>query len=1629
MILRLILCAALLHMDSIGRISVPTPTPSGLTFPLVSDFGYGMVRPWPVIVHRFSELATKAEQRFQVGIGPRKFPFKRAALSYQDARFADDSLWNFFEATEGSYQSFTYPAPQADQSFVNYQVIFDTQPLSIDDLSNKCRAGFNFIECPDPSLAPTYPLNATCLRFPSDALKAALLSQVQQIVPLVHIRVRETAVPDIYLSDRRCTVGGQLYLPRLLGLGEPGSDVILSQSIDGSSDDVNFTFGNADRAMAFLSNDTDLKWASIDLSLYHVQSGILLQLWKGYIKTFRSDGSAQFTINASDGLYQVSQQYPNHTISRTCWKPFNDGVTCPWATASGVGDGTACDHTFGLDANGNPIAGANGCSQHQMTPYFGGQPISPQGVNIKDDSTGFLGFGRNTVTATSIISDTIWGDALAEIWCNDLGDPTKTYIANCLIADYRDESTFSDSLGILGAGPIGKFGVNDDPSVPPQGQGGVLVTNADGYTYVLAPMVDGFAPQGFKVDPTTGQGGNSALGLRQIHGADPVQLVNDDQGSITLGQGTPQVWGVPPGSNNQKAAGVAFAEVRIVKAAAIQPSTPDQHVMTVPVSQGLSGWTWDQNGNPTLVPGLTNPFWIAVNSYLRAIGLFTADSATQLGSFVLSSLIVGDGSGTAEIADLVVAPLVGIENETQWRFQGTLGQQKPMRDWLTEILNAGMGYYTFEFGQLKLGIRENAAGVSGFGLGNILFQSLVLEPIEANFEHLIVDFADQDYQYQANTAEYQDLDHAAYYGRAGCPLTARMHSVGGSSLSQMLRMAAIRTREEVGGIEQVEWAAARKATWKTTILALETEAGQVVDMVHPELPGGFDPGSWPVGGPGTWLPNTNSFRIQKWSLNKDWSITIEGKTVTPSMYDLEAGPKPSDVLPKPLPVLFYPPPLGEWAPFQVQADPNDPLWANEWTFDLAQSYQELADGSALARVTTTGKLPVTSFIPNCGAPVIKAGQLSQQPTGGFLPGGVTLRASICATNAQGQLSPPSDVILVPIEAGTDTNFFQLDGVLWPPAPGLTGFVVFVSNVDDLICAQATGAIVGDANNNYTPTTIILEGNNLSGTTGPLLRSTWGLPNENIQKVRINGRRLIHGGIFGAIVNSVSVNQIVSSQTITSPDGLGLDLTSSNPQLFQPITADQDVFIIYWNIPSAPPPNVVLTFDSEEMYTLGGPLSATPVPGLPAGFWTIAVTRAWNGTTAVAHNPKTASTDDWSGRYLIIIGRDNGSAPYCSFAIKVFNPLTGAFTLDRAADALGVQPGDVFVVSFQSYDNSIEGNLFTFSDTGLLNSVNTAEGLSTGEIPHDPNRKGNMLLVIAGTNRGQLAKIVDNDEVSYTLDRPFPIDATSIVIVIAATDEYSADVPVDNADYIQATELTLPVSNFFETPMFVWGTTVDEDADEPSFMDAPVRMLFVYGQPNFLQEVDKVTFGLPTDSVTQGPNGNGANAPGFYGNVHVAGQPFIGSISCVGPPTTQSTILDVLVSKDNGTTWASVLGPSKITYPTTAAGLLDVTQFSSTYTGVVNVAGNAVTWVSGDQFDATMAGKSITINGVEVQIASFTDATHLVTSAAPGDGTDLQYQVGVVTFDVGDLLRIDCLQSGGATGISVVIKWGTAFGTS
>ena len=363
--------------DVIGRITVPSVSPTA-TFPLTTDFPHGKARKRQVITHTFGAANAKIEQRYYYGDPATRYQFHRQFLNLA----ARKQLRDFFDLVQGPNVPFYYAAPNEDGTTTTRTVVFDNAPLTLEDLTNAaCSVGLTFVEV--QTSAPTYSVNATVTRFPGSTLGTALQAQAQEIIPLVRIRVLDAAVPDIFLSDRRVTIGATPYLPRLLRMNEPGSEAILTQSIDGSTDDVTLTFGNADRVMVRVANDTQLRWARVELSLFHVDdpvglTGTILQLWAGYAIDWKSDAGPEFTLKASDILSALTLSSPIGSISRTCWRRYQlDG--CP---ATGAVDTThfpsaltgSCDQGYNTP---------NGCMAHGANQSYGTTYCSPQTVILR----------------------------------------------------------------------------------------------------------------------------------------------------------------------------------------------------------------------------------------------------------------------------------------------------------------------------------------------------------------------------------------------------------------------------------------------------------------------------------------------------------------------------------------------------------------------------------------------------------------------------------------------------------------------------------------------------------------------------------------------------------------------------------------------------------------------------------------------------------------------------------------------------------------------------------------------------------------------------------------------------------------------------------------------------------------------------------------------------------------------------------------------------------------------------------------------------------------------------------------------------------------------------------------------
>ena len=427
-----------------------------------------------------------------------------------------------------------------------------------------------------------------------------------------------------------------------------------------------------------------------------------------------------------------------------------------------------------------------------MKHSYGGLIAEPQGVSIKDNSTGVFGFGRSTVTSTSLVADSIYDQIVPEIYTD------SEMPVNCKVAAGRDESDFYEALGIVGEGPIIAY-------TPPHYED--LDGDGTAETFVGSTL-DGQAHHGY---PT------NSFGLRQCLGTDPAGATDffslDQTGNSAGGDWRKAQSGASVYKDNF-AAGTAFIVIRRSDAKGLQLSKPGDHAMVANIQAGMSGWVWTSPGTRVFGPPLTNPVWIAVNMLLRARGLRLGGSATTAQLDLAETFFdVQAALDAAAICDDSVTKMVGSGSEPQFKFRGVLQEEKPLRDWLQEVLMNCLGYYTFAFGRLKIGIRENSSTVEPFTIGNILFNSLQLSPLKPAFNHLTANFADQDYAFVNNSLTAYDIDYASQIGSGAGPLflKSNVNLSGTFSKSQAARIISTRLREELGGTGAAEWKAAPPA--------------------------------------------------------------------------------------------------------------------------------------------------------------------------------------------------------------------------------------------------------------------------------------------------------------------------------------------------------------------------------------------------------------------------------------------------------------------------------------------------------------------------------------------------------------------------------------------------------------------------------------------------------------------------------------------------------------------------------------------------------------------------------------------------------------------------------------------------
>lgn len=1060
--------------DQIGNITVPEVSPSG-TFPLKPKWPLAAELPRDQVIHTFYAGNRKREQRFYLGPGPRRWRWTDKVTLSELA-----TLKSFYEIRKGSYQPFTFAAPNADQTTTDRTVQFEG-PLAYNLEGNAAARVEIRLREVNTGAGPAYTLNATQLRFPTGGLASGLTAQAQEVIPLVHLRPRKSGYPDnIFLSDRRCTIGAQIYLPRLLTWQGVQQVAVGVPGVSPETDDVTLVFGNADGVMDDLAADVQLDYATVEFSLFHVSSGIKLDVWAGEVvhRGWISTSGPEFTLKCSDKLSSPHLLCPDRIIDRKCPKLFDNAESgCPFSTEGSLdlvhfpsASAASCDRGYETP---------NGCLAHSMQRRFGGIPFTPQAVRVKDNSTGFFGFFRDIITPTSTIADGAFGRPLPAIY-TDVEIPV-----NGIILAVRDEGDFLEGVAIVGRGPLGAFAAD-----------GKKHTLNGALQHTLLQLAGRSGPRlALGTDPA---GANDYLSLDQL-------------GDQTNSPQNPPAWrnvffdGAT--FRNNFAAGVAFGVIRINDPSGVQPRKLEEQAMLFHIAQGLSGWTWTGPGSRALTPGLVNPVWIAVNEYLRSRGLWNADTATQEAEFDVTAAVA-----SAAICDLSVPKIVGTGNETQFIARGTIAEQSYLREWLDRILANCLGYYRYDFGKLHIAIRVNSSAAAAFTDGNILVDSIDAQPLGPAFNRLTVSFSERatdaitgEVLYQPNTATDQDDEYALELGRGERPLYLQgsMNLSLTDRISQAQRIASTRNREEVGGVNEAERKAARMVRWKSTILGLDTAPGMVVSITHAKF--------------------TGEVRIMRQRILPDFSVEYEGRSTTNSMYDLAMGPKPEDVVPDPVDPEFFPLPHQPVWHADVEApDANDPILdENERTFALQQDYEPQEDGSQRAVFRARAKLPVTAFLPDTQPPQVRTATVAA--AGGQLPGDTEYWLAVCTYRDGEGYSPPSNLSRVKTATGGGAHKVTLTDLEWP-AGTFDGYVLFVGEGDErTICAQAevAGAL---------PASIEFG--------GPWKRSTWNMPSPIPRKAVVKAKEVIHSGPLGMDISEVTAGAI----RVNGIAGLGDDWT-------------------------------------------------------------------------------------------------------------------------------------------------------------------------------------------------------------------------------------------------------------------------------------------------------------------------------------------------------------------------------------------------------------------------------------------------------------------------------------------------------
>lgn len=629
-----------------------------------------------------------------------------------------------------------------------------------------------------------------------------------------------------------------------------------------------------------------------------------------------------------------------------------------------------------------------------------------------------------------------------------------------------------------------------------------------------------------------------------------------------------------------------------------------------------------------------------------------------------------------------------------------------------------------------------------------------------------------------------------------------------------------------------------------------------------------------------------------------------------------------------------------WQPWQEQPDNTDPLFQplpdTDYNFEVAQSYERNTDGTDTAVITVRGKMPINQFASKIRRPVVPP-QGGYSLTGGNFEGPNIFFVSVCGIDSEDRYTTGSLPVRIDIPQETDTASLSVERIICDE--DTVKLAIFVgTNVETMTFhKEITLGSRADVEIEVTDWKI----------------RTWGLPDPMVQKLLVRGKTIVHNGVFGMPIASVSVDLEADTGTI----GAGATWAEN-----EWVSTPYRQAIIASNLSLTERPGVTPIWNFEIIGNTVTEFIIRPAP----------VNVQVGDAFIMRMQPEIDPTDSTTATTTIVDPRWRNKLNEFREPVEIVDIVDEGDTnvLVETRDPHNFVGGRlIYIIEVSGVKSGFNGfyaNYDIVDETHFrLLIVNPTEGYFSGGLTAEqgdglePDAEiGNMIRVIGGTGEGETGVIKANDRTSVTLAQPLKraIAQDSIIIIEEPAWRYEQKSAVlQNGQPGNEMTVKLPVKNAEGDVVLVTGVTLDAKGTESPEELNPYREVYIIGAPGEQFIRDWLgQFIVPGDLVVDD------DVMDNHMRVRCASGEFLElldiSIQAKIAPEGSVASFDIRRSPDGGTSWGSILAGT-IDLPAAAKGI----SFSQDKIGITQLQRDDLLLLDVVGIGSDVPGSGITID--------------------------------------------------------------------